>query len=312
MGNVRLEIVTRDSIYGRPAPMRDVGLPRIDDDLLQCGAYLYASVPDAERGERIGASGFLLNVPIGEKSENLSYTVCVTNRHVIENGFTVARLNAPAGVRVAEFDERHWYLHPEADLAAAIIPVHSMGAAHRSVDYEAMLTLELLEEQGVGVGDDVFMVGRFINHDGGQENIPVARFGNIAQMPGGAPLCDDFGREQESYIIECRSIGGFSGSPVFVRIPPYTWRPEKGDVTREYFGDALLGVNWCHSSYVEPVLGPDGKESRTGHVRSHTGLAGVIPAWRLVELLESDLFKAALSDPLPVTTWGADYEQDGV
>jgi hypothetical protein len=71
----------------------------------------------------------------------------------------------------------------------------------------------------IGPGDDVFVVGRFINREGKQKNIPSVRFGNIAQMPG-EPLFLDDGKELECFLIEGRSISGFSGSPVFIHISP--------------------------------------------------------------------------------------------
>lgn len=70
----------------------------------------------------------------------------------------------------------------------------------------------------VGPGDDVFVVGRFINSQGKLRNIPSVRFGNIAQMPL-KPIEQGrvFGEfQQESFLVEARSISGFSGSPVFL------------------------------------------------------------------------------------------------
>jgi len=68
----------------------------------------------------------------------------------------------------------------------------------------------------LGYGDDIFMVGRFITFDGKQRNTPVVRFGQISMLPA-EPVEVDGGRAQEEvFLVECRSIGGLSGSPVFV------------------------------------------------------------------------------------------------
>ena len=40
-----------------------------------------------------------------------------------------------------------------------------------------------MNDLNMGVGDEVFMLGRFISHSGIQKNQPLARFGNIALMP---------------------------------------------------------------------------------------------------------------------------------
>jgi hypothetical protein len=50
-------------------------------------------------------------------------------------------------------------------------------------------------------------------HEGRQKNSPTARFGNIAQMPNEPVIIKRF--EQECFLVEARSIGGYSGSPVF-------------------------------------------------------------------------------------------------
>jgi hypothetical protein len=53
----------------------------------------------------------------------------------------------------------------------------------------------------------VFMVGRVITHEGKQKNLPSARFGNITMMPV-EPLRHMRGINQESFVVEMRSIGG--------------------------------------------------------------------------------------------------------
>jgi hypothetical protein len=87
-------------------------IPRIDDRFLDCSVYLYPTEADAKRGERIGASGFLVAVP-GSGSGWLLNSTCprgdlhhlyaVSNRHVIQSpkpNFVpkpVVRLNSHRG-----------------------------------------------------------------------------------------------------------------------------------------------------------------------------------------------------------------------
>ena len=70
------------------------------------------------------------------------------------------------------------------------------------------------EKDSVDVGDDVFMVGRFIDYDGIELNKPAVRFGNISIMY--APVKQPTGYMGESIVIDMHSRTGFSGSPVFV------------------------------------------------------------------------------------------------
>jgi hypothetical protein len=67
----------------------------------------------------------------------------------------------------------------------------------------------------IGIGDAVFITGLFSHHPGKARNLRVIRVGNIAAMPD-EPVKTQRG-EMEAYLIEARSLGGLSGSPVFVR-----------------------------------------------------------------------------------------------
>lgn len=73
----------------------------------------------------------------------------------------------------------------------------------------------------------MFVVGRFVNAEGRQKNLPTLRFGNIAQSPQEKIKQDRvFGSfEQESYLVEARTISGYSGSPVCVLLDPAWKRP---------------------------------------------------------------------------------------
>jgi hypothetical protein len=59
----------------------------------------------------------------------------------------------------------------------------------------------------IGIGDEAFVVGRFINHEGKQRNTPTARTGIISQMP--IEPIHIRGIDQECFLIEARSFGGF-------------------------------------------------------------------------------------------------------
>jgi len=66
------------------------------------------------------------------------------------------------------------------------------------------------------VGDEVFLAGLFTEVKETTKNIPIVRIGNLAMMPGEKIPFKD-GRLIEAYLVESRSIGGLSGSPVFIR-----------------------------------------------------------------------------------------------
>lgn len=283
--------IRRSSVSGLPAfSNQEAGLPRIPNEFLDAAIYLYETKGAAEAGEDIGGSGFLVSRPV-KGFEDREFAIAVTNRHVIEQGAPVIRLNRKdGGVTVLVRRRKDWIYHPDGiDIAICPIPLSTDTEQYRTIATAAFATKERLRELDIGIGDDVFAVGRFIHRDGTQRNVPTARFGHIAQMP--SDILDEQGRTQESFLVEARSIGGYSGSAVFVHIPPLVLRPGSTELSMNFYGPFLLGIDWSHMLHRIPVLDSNGKElvgSRFGeHVGSNTGMMGVIPAWRLAEVLET-------------------------
>ena len=100
------------------------------------------------------------------------------------------------------------------------------------------------------------------------------------------PIRQDDGYLQESYLVECRSVSGYSGSPVLVEIPPWSRRPGKTQISSAGRGPWLLGVNWGHLNDWKPVCDKSGKPlAATGmKVGLNSGMMGVVPAWKLSEM----------------------------
>jgi len=151
----------------------------------------------------------------------------------------------------------------------------------------------------IGIGEDVFSVGRFVNREGRQKNTPALRFGNISQMPGEPIRCDGF-TQNEAFLVEMRSVAGYSGSPVFVDVVKYV--PYPPGIPKEKFykygglrlvgGNLLLGINFCHILGTEPETAVNGNSvPQERRVQINSGMAGVIPAWRLVDILERTKLK---------------------
>jgi hypothetical protein len=271
-------------------------MPRISDDILDCSIYLYPSKDDALRGQKAGGSGFFISV----KSEVRGYYLyAVTNSHVVKEGNSpVIRLNTVQGdMEILEATEDHWTHHPDGD-DLAVCHIAGLSQQHfrfKFVQSDLFLTRDIITQYNIGPGDDTFLVGRFVNHEGGQRNLPSLRFGNIAMMPLEGIQHPTRGILQESFLVETRSIGGYSGSPVFVHIPPFAsrpgpWPPEGhsrfGGGTPSSFGPWLLGIDWCHIPNIEKVRDRSDRELSEGwQVHTNTGMMGVIPAWILMDLL---------------------------
>lgn len=129
------------------------------------------------------------------------------------------------------------------------------------------------------------MVGRFVNHEGKQRNLPSVRFGNISMMPY-EPVRTSRGLLQEVFLVESRSLPGYSGSPVFLAPFP------NSALRKEQPPAKLLGIDMGHLKDHLPVLSK--KELAQGKrfpicddwtVESNTGMSCVIPAWKIIETL---------------------------
>ena len=299
-------------------------VPRIADRYLRCAVYIYENRQDAEDGVHQGGSGFLVTVPFDTNSDWLELYV-VTNRHALIDPKTlktrnpVVRLNRKDGT--VEYFETHfnqWSLHRDGD-DVAVLPLRFTfeDIDFSVVELEEFITPDIISREDIGIGDDTFMVGRFVNHEGRQQNAPAIRFGNIAMMPK-EKITSPYGIDQESFLVEVRSLPGYSGSAVFLFSPGAEDdmsvrrdgidRVRKNDTAfdskspheqREILykftqpkGPYLLGIDWCHIPRKASILNRDGKRIDEGwYVEENTGMAGVIPAWKIAEILDSEELK---------------------
>jgi hypothetical protein len=275
---------------GLEVPAWEAPMPRISDEILQSVFYLYPSFQAAEAGEHAGGCGFFALVPFERGVKNHLYMV--TNRHVIDRGGLTARINTePDKSAPFDTDDRNWFRHPDGDDLAILLVDFPLAFTCNGLELlkpGGVVTLDLIQMYDLGIGDDVYTVGRFVNHDGKQKNNPVVRFGNIAQMPI-EPIKQDTGHLQESYLVECRSVAGYSGSPVFIYIPPFAVRPKKpNSVESRAYGPWFLGVNWGHLNEWKPVCDSSGRPigNTPMKVALNSGMMGVVPAWKLLEMLK--------------------------
>lgn len=312
--------ITRYSARGAAYQIWQQAVPWIDPIFLESTVYLYPSEAEAEDGAHIGGSGFLVEVPLTDKNRpGQPRLLCVvTNAHVIDSGSMVVRLNTVEDqTDIIPLDAAKWYRHPSGD-DLAICPI-KLSSRHRTkaISTKQFLTKKIIESYDIGPGDEVFIVGRFVNHEGKQRNLPSVRFGNISQMPW-EPIVVD-GYPQESFLVEARSIAGYSGSPVFVFLPPvHIVNPPGLDLRRvmKDFGLSftnvsskrldlpvvggpwLMGIDYCHIRWDEPVWSrTTGRPvSDDWFIKSNTGMMGVVPAWKLAEILEGEEMKPLLED----------------
>lgn len=280
----------RRALNGEPD---GAAMARIPPQDLNCAFYLYPSLDAAKAGEKAGGSGFWISV-MSMEVKYLWWNYAVSNAHVVHRqGASVIRANSKdGGVCFIEAEPTDWIEHPNGhDVAVLLLNPNTIPQDIEAlpVSQGMFVTQNDVRIELVGVGDEIYMIGRFVNHEGRVRNTPSARFGNISMLPGEPIYVDETTAPQESFAVELRSSCGYSGSPVFVR----------SEVGRNHrpsaMGpDALLGVHW--GNIIEPwqvetkivktrqaALAPN--EAEIDMVYANTGMNGVVPAWRLLELL---------------------------
>lgn len=223
--------------------------------------------------------------PVGDGLHRLDsmFLYFVTARHVIEGARALGveqisvRVDVPGSeprflpCRIADFT---FHSDPTVDFAV----VHTEGNLLDGIGIlpwiysDGRLGDSFTLDPVVGVGSPVSIIGLFRHHHGTQRNLPIVRTGNLAAMAE-EPVNTRMGL-MEAFLIEARSIGGLSGSPVFVHTRPTYIQTNPEAVT----GVQLLGLMHGH---FDEVFDAGGETSE----RVNVGIGIVAPASKLRELM---------------------------
>jgi hypothetical protein len=296
LGFERREVGCRSSAGTRYMRTIPVGMPKISSDLLDTVVYLYRDEEEAKAGKDFGGTGFLVTLPDETLPDRAVYFYAVTNWHVaVKDGFSTIRVNNTDGsVDVFEFGPEDWLFLPKYDVAIIPIPFNPSRMKAACLPSQIFVKKEMFgnNQAPLGVGSDVFMIGRFIDHDGGQTNKPAARFGHLSILP--APIIQPNKIKADSFCIDMHSRTGHSGSPVFVYRTPFSDVGYVQNVhNNAYLG--LLGIHWGQFPElweIEKGVQPK-NESEAGtlilegqYVKGLSGMACVLPAWTILEVLK--------------------------
>ena len=264
---------------------------RIPDRLLKCVGFVSRYEPDIEGGShiRFGGTAFIVGVLM---EGNVGLAHLVTARHVanaIEPGETVIAMNDKDGMPLfLRTGPQKWFYHPtEKDsVDVAVMPFGSPRFKEYDIEWipeEIFATDKRIAEFEIGLGDELVIIGLFTRFYGQAELTPLVRTGNIAMMSGDKLPIRDFG-EMEAYLVEGRSIGGLSGSPVFVRntvkMPVQTADGKLAHISG--LGQAhLLGL--VHGHWDLPVSFSATEQAEAVNM----GVSIIVPAKKILETLHN-------------------------
>jgi hypothetical protein len=191
---------------------------KLPENIRKCVAFVGLRLPD-QRFSLLGTCFFIVR---DDKPNGYSYVV--TAKHIIEEiknkelDEVYIRFNlTTGGANWVQTNLKYWFFHNDKNCDVAILPFgFPDNYDHLFYPLSRALTKNVIKEHEIGIGEEVFIVGLFSHHHGTQKNIPIARVGNISAMPD--EKIQTRQHLMDAYLIEVRSIGGLSGSPVFVNL----------------------------------------------------------------------------------------------
>lgn len=266
----------------------------VPDELRKCVVFL--AFQKADGLTHLAGTGFCVHRSV---SKFRRYQYLVTARHVIDGirdlglDRVLIRLNIEDGRSTwLESSLRDWVFHPsEPEVDVAIVRITILEPMdHASYPLESIVTQEFLRENSIGPGEEVFVTGLFVHHFGLSSNIPIVLAGNIAALP-----IEKVQTEKgliDAYLVEARSIGGISGSPVFlhmglVRHVDGQVRFLQASTSTNLIGSSvyLMGLVHGHFGSKESDLDTSSLDSGSDHDKINAGIAIVVPIWKVIEVV---------------------------
>lgn len=272
----------------------------IPPEIKKCVAFLGFN---SQNGFKLAGTVFFVSLPM-DGVDGKQFIYLITAKHVIDkireyssdNKVCIRINNRTGSIDVVVSNVDQWKFHPtDSSVDAAVLP---WAPSQELFDYlcipalDMAITDELLQDDklNISIGDEVFLTGLFSTHYGKKRNLPIIRVGNIAMMPEEKVYTDALG-EIEAYLIESRSIGGLSGSPVFVYLGHM--RPDKdgninlGGSSKIFYWLGLMHGHWDMPTKKVDVVDED--HATIGQV--NMGIAIVVPAQKIMEVINSEELK---------------------
>ncbi len=275
----------------------------IDKDVLKYVAFIGYKKHDDIDLRLVGTvffAAYLPEIPLpagGTLIGAVTRLYAVTARHVIEPlknaGLDRVWLrvnNAALGKRDIPTRIQDWEFHSDDAVDLAAIDLQS-GAQPTADDNQWAYPLaysargDLITQRKVAGGHEVFIAGLFSRNKGHDTNIPIIRVGNIAALPG-EKLATELGLA-DGYLVEIRSLGGLSGSPVFVHIEDWDRGPQNAARYDPQY--RLLGV--MHGHHDLDLSNEDDAPSKDKVRDIHSGISLITPVEKVFEVLNKPVFR---------------------
>jgi hypothetical protein len=261
------------------------------------GFFALAGEGDVQRSHFVTAEHVVVNI---------KNRIAEDERDKGKKGKLAVRLNLKGGTSetVVVHDEK-WWSHPDLENLSDVAVIPASFQQHYYDHFALPLYGKITEcssksdlrKRGAVLGQEVAIIGLFRNHRGHDRNEPIVRVGNIAAIED--HVYTDYCGYTEGYLIEANSIGGLSGSPVFVNVygdgalptmhiggPPMLslqGRHQDGVINfNNYIFFGLMHGHWDLPNLTDDAV----MEDVGGRKESiNTGIGVVIPAHKIIETL---------------------------
>jgi hypothetical protein len=261
---------------------------------------------DGKGNYQLAGSGFWISRPGPEDIKDIHRPAYfVTAKHVIAQ---IKKESSDKGVWLRLNTKAHgqtWYRTPLAcwisdpddeSVDLAILKIGIDGTFdHVTWPLELCVLKDSLDvvttgDRMVELGDELCFAGLFYPHNGERRNIPIVRIGNVAALRT-EPVLNRDGVPMDVYLVESRSLGGLSGSPVFIDIiTAKTVRPPShGFFAAAYPANSptrfkLFGVIHGHfgNDVESDAIVNEGEQA----IGVNFGIVMVIPAEKINEVLK--------------------------
>jgi hypothetical protein len=249
-----------------------------------------------------GGTGFFVTLK-SETHLGLYFSYLVTAKHCVlkayqRYGHLKARSNLRdrTGTALVNLDEKEWVFpeDPGIDIATMSVNVHP-SIEVLTLPCEHLASSQSIEDFGIGIGDETIAIGLFTQRSGKRLNIPILRSGIISAMPEEALFDAGTGAEFHAYLVEMRSIGGLSGSPVFVSVPSH--RARGFNVSNEQTGYSLA-VGVIRGHWEMTTQQDDSLEDFINEGRVNMGIAMVTPIQEVTNLVMTNAKLKASRDSM--------------
>lgn len=261
---------------------------QIPEEIRKCVFFILYLTNDNQY--KLAGTGFFLSIPLESEPDRM-FVYLITAKHVIieatkasKDGKIWLRINTQNGSELIPTQASMWESHSEdhsIDAAILLWAPETTRYDYKTLPMNLAATEEIIIKEAIGIGDEIFLTGLFVNHHGRNRNIPIVRIGNIAAMPEEPIPTKNFG-DMEAYLIEARSIGGLSGSPAFVYL----------DGTRiianntQIRGRSLYWLGLMHGHWDLPILKEDiVVEDKVSKEAVNMGIGMVVPASKIIAIL---------------------------